>query len=77
MNILIARLGCVKCINGLNNCNFCLQKNLILVIVKLFLSTVILQSACFISCCSSGVKAMDKKDGGGARNWGSYKDDFE
>lgn len=28
-------------------------------------------------CCSSGVKAMDKREGGGAHNWGNFKDDIE
>ena len=48
--------------------------------VKLLIGKVIQRPGTFYNDSSDtyrGVKAVDKRDGGGAHNWGSHRDDIE
>lgn len=35
------------------------------------------KTLCGPLCVSSGVKSVDKREGGGSRNWGTYKDEIK
>ena len=39
--------------------------------------TVVVHKDYFITLLFSGVKPVDKRDGGGAHNWGTMRDDLE